>query len=1386
VIEYLKASLSDTSSASDPRASVRSDAWVVRMVRCGGTAVLVAALLNLFQFHRASGLFWSWALACAWFNFLLANVTFGVTFCKRFTKHWRPVMFLILSALVTSDTVLGTLGGEPKLLFISLILLMVGTGSLLPWPIRIQVCFDLVCLVAWVTESAWVPSSDGLTAYKMVALTIAAALSLFCCYVRVRFVSEYNESERIILESEAALRQIFDANTDGITLIDFATRRIQDVNNHFLRISGFRREEVIGKTTDELDVWTEQASQKEFMRRIQTDGGVTNMEINFRSKDGRIIPCLLSSVIIVLRGRTCVMTLARDITELLQSREKLRESEEKFRMIFEASRDSILLNRVSDHKIVEFNDYSVRLSGYSREEALGRTPLELGLWAVPEQRAEFITTLEQRGYIDGYEISLRTSSGVEIPVLLSAVTVKLAGENCYLSMARDISHLRRAEEKIRDSEATQRRIFNASVDWMSIVDMSTGDYLDANESFLRATGYSREELIGSNFFKLGLWPDEGEWNQFTQALVSTGKITNHPATFRMKDGTLVPSLISAVQCELWGRVCCISSARDITELNLAQEKLRRSEETFRKLFDSSIDAITIVDMTTAEYVDVNPEFLRASGFTRDEIIGKSADSLNQWADPEQRQEFERVLLEKGEVRNMETDGRTKDGSVVTCLTSGVITEIAGRRCYLGMTRNISELKAAEQKLRKSEVMLRAIFDNSPDGITLLNMDTQTIAEVNPELTRVIGFSREEMIGKTFPDLVPMADVARHQDLIESLRSGRAVRNFEITFKTRYGKTWPALLSAALVMIEGRPHRLSVVRDITDLIAAREAALAASRAKSEFLSIMSHEIRTPMNAILGMADLMGESALNSEQRRYLDTILSNGNALLDLINSILDLAKVESGRLSLENVEFDLIELTEHAAETLAVRAHEKGLELAVRFAPGLATNLNGDPYRLRQILNNLIGNAVKFTKQGEVVVAVEPNPDPSVPGNLLFTVRDTGIGIAPNKIDSVFSIFTQADTSTTRKFGGSGLGLAIVQRLVVLMGGKVWVDSEVGKGSTFRFTVDLKAAVLSAGAPCAAEALDLRGLPVLLAEENATSRGIVAELLRRKGASIIEAASEAAALAALHAIHRERHHFGLLVIDCETLSIDGFPALRRICGAAHAPVILLTKSHGLANKLREMRAQGIEHYCIKPVKQRDLDNVVAQALAEHSPRRQLKPDRCPELLAPAAVAQKITDRPLRILLADDSPDNRLLIRAYTKKTAYVLTEVENGQIAVERFVDGSFDLVLMDIQMPVLDGYSAVRTIRQWEREHQQAHTPILALTASALEEDVRRAKEAGCDMHVSKPVKKSTLLDAIARAMEMSGESSSGKNVAGRSPIAIGATTGSEPLPATGPDFHI
>ena len=362
-------------------------------------------------------------------------------------------------------------------------------------------------------------------------------------------------------------------------------------------------------------------------------------------------------------------------------------------------------------------------------------------------------------------------------------------------------------------------------------------------------------------------------------------------------------------------------------------------------------------------------------------------------------------------------------------------------------------------LADNEAALRKALDSILDPLCIIDLRTQRYINVNEEFLVATGFTREEAIGKRWQDLSIWFDEDSAERLTQQVMRNRKVRNEEIAVRGADGMPAPALVSSVVLELGGRECALFIARDISklketqrQLEAASRAALAASKAKSEFLSSMSHEIRTPMNAILGTADLLSETPLNSDQSRYVGTLVSNGNALLELINSVLDLARMESGRLSLEATAFDLVEVVEKITETLAVRADEKQLELAIRFAPGVPTKLVGDPLRLRQVVINLIGNAIKFTEAGEVAVVIEPDPQSQKPGDLRFAVSDTGIGIGADKLANIFSAFTQADSSTTRKYGGSGLGLTIVERLVGLMGGRVWAESTPGKGSTFFFT----------------------------------------------------------------------------------------------------------------------------------------------------------------------------------------------------------------------------------------------------------------------------------------------------------------------------------------------
>ena len=531
--------------------------------------------------------------------------------------------------------------------------------------------------------------------------------------------------------------------------------------------------------------------------------------------------------------------------------------------------------------------------------------------------------------------------------------------------------------------------------------------------------------------------------------------------------------------------------------------------------------------------------------------------------------------------------------------------------------------------------------------------------------------------------------------------------------------------------------------------AQRTAEIASRAKSEFLATMSHEIRTPMNAIIGMADLLAETRLSEEQTKYVHIFRRAGDNLLSLINDILDLSKVEAAQLDVERTGFDLNEVVEKVAEMLAVRAHEKCLELACHIAPEVPTWLIGDPTRLRQVLVNLLGNAIKFTESGEVVLRVEVEdrgPGLETGGGkesevvLRFSIKDSGIGVPQDKVDAIFERFTQVDSSTTRKYGGTGLGLTITKRLVELMGGRIWVESTLGLGSTFSFTTRLGVQPPTQRSPKLTP-VQLRGLRILVVDDNDTNRLILRQLLSAWKAVVTETATGEEALAELQRARAAGTSYELVLLDCRMPGLDGFQvaeAIRQVQDLAGVTMMMLT-SDNRKDHIQRAQELGLAGYVVKPIRKTDLLEAVATAMGQ-----------CRQ----AATADPAKDGPveteeeqpaLRILLGEDSADNRLLIQAYLKHTPYRLDVADNGAIAVAKYRTRAYDLVLMDMQMPVVDGYAATRTIRQWEAEQGRRPTPIIALTAHALKGDDAKALEAGCTAYLTKPIKKATLLTAIS-----------------------------------------
>ena len=644
-------------------------------------------------------------------------------------------------------------------------------------------------------------------------------------------------------------------------------------------------------------------------------------------------------------------------------------------------------------------------------------------------------------------------------------------------------------------------------------------------------------------------------------------------------------------------------------------------------------------------------------------------------------------------------------------------------------------------LTPSQVFARALIDSSLDIIIVVD-EHRRILEFNPAAQRAFGYRSEEMLGQAIDRLYADQQFGKHIDTT-ARQQGRYVH--EVVNRRKDGSEFECVLSAS-VLREGTGEILGVMnvsRDITDqkravaeLRQAKEAAEAANQAKTEFLTTMSHEIRTPMNAIIGMADLLWETPLMPEQQEYVGIFRRASLGLLTLLNDILDLSKVEAGYVKLEHIEFNLREVIDKTSEMMALRAHEKGLELGCSVAPDVPADFIGDPNRLKQVLLNLIGNAIKFTEKGEVVVRVIQDPDAPQPGTLRFMVIDTGIGIPAEKLEGVFGRFVQADSSTTRKYGGTGLGLTISKRLVELMGGRIWVESLEGKGSIFSFTVPFPPLMRSQHGRSASE-MDLSGMKALVADDHATTRLILNETLSSWGALVTEVSDGKSALLELQKDHAAEP-YRLVFLDCRMAHLNGFEVVqkcREMSILDRSTVMVLTSDNRSADIAKSYKL-GLGGYLVKPIRRSDLHKAITIAMN--------RPQGLGSVPSVERAVQR-EERFLKILLVEDSSDNALLIRFYLKKEWCEIDHAENGQAGFERFQGGHYQLILMDMHMPVMDGYTATQHIRDWERQHGRQPIPILALTAFGMKEEEHKSLNAGCTAHLVKPIRKATLLDAIA-----------------------------------------
>ena len=1178
-------------------------------------------------------------------------------------------------------------------------------------------------------------------------------------------------AENRLRESEERLDMLFKHAPNAYYLSDLKGNCL-DGNIAAEKLVGYHKDELLGKSFLKLKILSrDQIPRAAKLLGKNLLGKSTGPdEFILHRKDGSNVTAAIKTAPVKINGKVVVLGQAQDITERKKAELKIQQQAAQAELINKVGQRvsselklDVLLSEVVNSVRNAFDYYGVMLllmdekaeslnlisiaGGYSEvfsknlsievgRGMIGRAA-ETGKTQVSEDVSKNEYYIKKSNEITKSEISVPIKDKqqdvigvldiqsdklcqfsetqiVALETLSTQIASAIENAKLYKKAQREISERKNTEEKLLQNDALLRATLESTADGILVVDKK-GKVSIANERFAKMWNIPKELLETGDDkklldFVLSQLINPQAFITKVQALYDS--FDQSFDTLIFKDGRVFERLSSPLikGAKNEGRVW---SFRDVTEQKKSEKIIKESEAKYKALFENTADPVFIFDKETNYFLDCNQITLKRYGYSKQELRKMTPLDLHPVEDREKV-----VKNIKNDTTELYYNHVTKSGKVFQVEISTSAVEYGERDARLSVVRDISDRIKAEDALRKSDQRYRAVIESTTNGVCLADPN-EKLLYVNIGFANMLGYSVNEMIGKDLSHFTTTEQYTRFQKQTEMRKKGKH-NSYEIVLIHKDGTKKDILVSASpLTEVNGTfIGSMGVFTDITESKRAKKElerknkqldkallkAEAATRAKSEFLANMSHEIRTPMNAVIGMTSLLLDTNLSTEQMEYVETIRSGGDALLGVINDILDFSKIESGKIDLEYIPFDLRDCVEECLDLQASKAMKKNLDLAYYFEEGTPDSIVSDVTRIRQIITNLLNNAVKFTEKGEVVLTVKSKLLDNKKHELHFEVRDTGIGIPKDRMDRLFKSFSQVDSSTTRKYGGTGLGLIISKKLSEMMGGTMWVNSEVGKGTSFHFTIQEKTQKTRPKRFVKDSDVHLDGKKLLIVDDNETNRRILTLQTKAWGMNALATESPKQALEWI----KGNTNFDAAILDMQMPEMDGLSLAqesRKYRDPKELPVVMLT-SLGKSNEVEKIKKLEFSHYLTKPIKQSQLYNIFSELFFGASVKKESNK-------AKLALDENMAKmHPLKILLAEDNLVNQKVATRILSKLGYRIDVVSNGLEAVDAVTRQKYDVVLMDVMMPEMDGLEASQEIN---KRFSTTRPRIIAMTAGAM-----------------------------------------------------------------------